>query len=583
MNYLSKRNGSINWYYRESYPSDIRELLARINGRAPKGDKWITLGTPDRRAAKAKLSLVRAEQHREWEEMRQAAAPAGTVPTLAEMTHDVVEFVHKQFISGHRANLAAALQAGADPAVEAKRRRKKYIEAELYPTPDDFAAMELVARTLCRERGWDLTAGAGIRGERWNELVAMVTKAIQHARSKVVDTLEGRPDTSDRDALIRQIGGQKRHATAKSGETLLDLFDLYKMDCLRDSKSADTLDAEHKVIRHFASFVGNDRSVVTIKRPDIREFKRALSRVPHRWVTKTELKGMSLAEAASEWEKLGGTGRSSRTIARELSAVSSFFRWLIDNAYVDDENPTAGFRPRFEKRETKYPPYTDAQFKALFASPLFTSCDKNKPHLSGKDQVRDWRYWLPLCALYSGARAGELAQLAWADIRQEEGVWVFDFNENADGEATKSLKTASSRRLVPIHPVLFALGFADHLDRTRQAGHLQLFPEVKPGPRGDMSYMPSKFWQKYLKRIELKERGLGLHSFRHTFADECRRQGVAKDLLKALLGHADSSITGHYGTLSDGNLEQREAAIHALSYGGLHATALVTEGSSRAA
>ena len=80
MNYLSKRNGSINWYYRESYPPDIRELLARINGRAPKGDKWITLETPDRRAAKAELPHIRAEQHRKWEEMRKAAAPSGKVP-----------------------------------------------------------------------------------------------------------------------------------------------------------------------------------------------------------------------------------------------------------------------------------------------------------------------------------------------------------------------------------------------------------------------------------------------------------------------------------------------------------------------
>ncbi len=132
----------------------------------------------------------------------------------------------------------------------------------------------------------------------------MVTKAVQHARGKVVETLEGRPDPADREAVIRHIGGGKRRPKAKPGETLLELFDLYSKDCLRDGKSAHTLDAERKIMGYLASFVGTERSVAGIKRPDIRDFKRTLSRVPHRWVTKKELAGMFLAEAANEWERL---------------------------------------------------------------------------------------------------------------------------------------------------------------------------------------------------------------------------------------------------------------------------------------
>jgi integrase len=235
---------------------------------------------------------------------------------------------------------------------------------------------------------------------------------------------------------------------------------------------------------------------------------------------------------------------------------------------VDDENPTAGFRPRFDKKAAKYPPYTDAQLQELFGGPLFTACDKTKPWLAGKDEVRDWRYWLPLCALYSGARAGEIAQLLCADVREEQGVWVFDFNENSEG---KSLKTTSSQRIVPVHPALFDLGFGEYITKTRKAGLLQLFPEIEPGPRGDWSYRPSKFWQKYLKNIGMKARGLGLHSFRHGFVDECRRRGVSKDVAQALLGHSDGSMTAHYGSIPWGTLMERREAIESLSYGGLHA------------
>lgn len=570
MNYLARRKGSVNWYYRESTPADIRELLARRNGRAP-SEVWITLGTPDLRLAKAKLPQVRAEKHREWDEIRKTAWPTAPMPFPHDLTEAVVEFVHNRFIEGHRQNLRAQLEAGLDPSSEAKRRKNKIIQAELFPTLNDHADMERVAEALCREVGWDLGPGAGTRGERWQELVGLVTRAVQHARSKVVETLEGRPVGNDSEAVTEHLGG-KRRPKAKPGETLLELFDLYEADCLRDGKSADTLASERKVIGHFASFVGRDRSVADVGRPDIREFKRVLSRVPHRWVTKAELKGMSISEAARHWEKLGGVGRSQRTVAKELSAISSMFSWLIGNAYVDEENPTTGFFPRIDKSKTKYPPYSLDQLKAVFASPLFTGCTEQKPHVAGPHQVRDWRYWLPFCALYSGARTSEIAQLLCVDVRQQEGIWVFDFNEEVEGDTVKRLKTRSSTRLVPIHPALMKLGLLKHREKMRAAGHTQLFPEIKPGPRGDMGYLPSRFWQRYLKGIGMKQKGLALHSFRHTFRDECRRQSVSTTVVRALLGHSDTSITGHYGEEQEGTLVERRKAICSLSYGGLQET-----------
>ena len=567
MSNLVKRLGSINWYYREATPADIRKLPIELGERAPK-DVWESLGTPDLRLARATLVQVQAAQHRKWDALRQAAVLVGCVPTSADLVEPVIEFVHKQFEEVHRRNLGDEMRIGLDPGSEAKRRRDKIVQVDLLPTAEDRAAMELVARVLCREVGWDIGPGDGVRGERWNELVSLVTKAVQHARSRIADTLEGRTVSDDREGVAAHLGG-KRRPKAKAGESLLELFDHYEADRLRDGKSADTLTSERKVLGHFSSFVGKQRSVSDIDRPDIREFKRALSRVPHRWTTRSDLKGMTIADAANHWEKVGGKGRSMRTVAKELSGISAFFGWLIDNAYVDDENPTIGFIPRIDKNQTKYPPYSADQLKAVFASPLFTSCIADKQHLAGVYLVRDWRYWLPLCALYSGARAGEIAQLLWADVRLEQGVWVFDFNE--EGDEVKSLKTRSSKRIVPVHPALFRLGFGEHLAKVRDAGHLQLFPGITPGPRGDMSYMPSKFWQKYLKRIGVKTRGLGLHSFRHGFADECRRGSVGKDVLQALLGHSDGSQTGHYGTIPWGTLLERKAAIEALSYGGLHA------------
>ncbi|HYD14142.1 MAG TPA: site-specific integrase [Allosphingosinicella sp.] len=568
LQYLAQRRGSVNWYYRESTPGDVRSILVGRAGHAPR-EVWLSLGTPDRRVAAARLVSARAEQHREWDSIRSSVTPVAALPSSFDLAEAVIDFVHDRFVQVHRRALSQKLSQGLDAASEARLRLGKIAQVELLPSEQDVADMERLAAAVCRKMQWDLAPVEGVRGELWGELVVFVTKAVQHARGTIAQTLDGRPVATSREVVLERIGGG-RLKRAKPGEALLDLFALYQTDMERAGKNCDTLATERKVIEQFAGFVGQQRAVAEIGRADIRDFKRVLSQIPHRWVTRPELEGLTLAEAAARWQQIGGDVRSLRTVARELSAVSSLFVWMIENAYVED-NPTRGFFPKIDKAKAKYPPYTQAELSAVFSSPLFASCHEQKEHVAGHHRVRDWRYWLPLCALYSGARAGEIAQLTCTDLRQEEGVWVFDFNEDA-GVVTKSLKTSSSRRVVPVHRTLIELGLIDYRNQTCQFGHTQLFPEIKPGPRGDMSYRPSRFWQRYLDRIKVKRRGLALHSFRHSFADECRRKGVNKDVLKALLGHADNSITGHYGTLDVGNLNERRAAIDSLTYWGVHGT-----------
>jgi integrase len=66
-------------------------------------------------------------------------------------------------------------------------------------------------------------------------------------------------------------------------------------------------------------------------------------------------------------------------------------------------------------------------------------------------------FWIPLMAAYTGGRREELAQLYVRDIHQHEsGSW---FIRIIDDRPDKSVKTDSSRREIPIHEDLIALGF----------------------------------------------------------------------------------------------------------------------------
>lgn len=569
MAYIVKRPSSGNWYYREAVPADVRAILIARTGKNPP-DAMQSLRTPDRREAERRLVTVRARQHEEWDAILSSSASVPNIPTASEMIEAVTSHVHQGFLRVQREKLRdQVLVDGGDLAVIAAEKRRKRAQVALLPSPDDMREMERLAAAVSRAQCWSIAPGNGGIGERWNELVGLVTKAVQLARSDLADLMDGKDASIEHGAVVERLGGNRAsEARAATDEDIMSLFALYERERLREGKRADTIASERKTVEHFAKFVGKGMAVAAISRSHIRDFKRALSEVPHRWTTRPELAGMQLADAARTWAATGGATRSARTVNREVSEISAFLAWLKDNAYIE-ENVATGFRSRIDKAKHKYPPYSKPQLQELFSSPLFAGCHPKREHQPGDEKVRDWRYWLPLCALYTGARAGEIAQLECADIRQVEGVWTFDFNE--DGEETgKKLKTASSRRAVPIHKVLIELGWLDYVQQQIAAGYQRVFADLQPGPRGDWSYRPSKFWARYLQRIGLKRRGLNLHSFRHTFADACRDAGVEGGVLQALLGHADHSQTGHYGKLALGNLRQRHEAIASVCFGDLH-------------
>lgn len=569
MTYIVKRPGSGNWYYREAIPADVRAIIIARTGKNPP-DAMRSLRTPDRREADRRLVAMRARQHDEWDEIRSSSAGVPNIPTIGEMIEAVTSHVHQGFLRVQREKLRdQVLTEGGDLTLIAAQKRRKRAQVALLPSPDDMREMERLAAAVSRKQCWSIAPSNADHGERWNELVGLVTKGVQLARLDLADMMDGKDASIEHHAVVERLGGSHAsEARAATEEDIMSLFALYERERLREGKRADTIASERKTVEHFAKFIGKDIAVTAISRSHIRDFKRALSEVPHRWTTRSELAGMQLADAARRWASSGGVTRSARTVNREVSEVSAFLAWLKDNAYIE-ENVATGFRTRIDKAKHKYPPYSETQLQALFSGPLFTRCHPKKVHQPGTDKVRDWRYWLPLCALYTGARAGEIAQLECSDIRQVEGVWIFDFNEDGS-ETEKKLKTASSRRAVPIHKALIDLGWLDYVRQEIAAGHQRIFATLQPGPRGDWSYRPSKFWARYLERIGMKRPGLGLHSFRHTFADACRRSGVEEGVLKALLGHADHSQTGHYGTLALGNLRQRRDAIENVGYKSLN-------------
>lgn len=165
--------------------------------------------------------------------------------------------------------------------------------------------------------------------------------------------------------------------------------------------------------------------------------------------------------------------------------------------------------------------------------------------------------WLPMLAVLTGARVGELAQLWGGQITEVDGVPVIEIRPAQDGA---TLKNAASERTVPIHPSLIEVGF---LAFVRAKGDRPLF-YARPARRGLEAKHPSKgvsnhlaSWIRTLPGFD-DARKAPAHACRHWFKTMGARLELMDSLVNAIQGHTDSSTAGTYRHFS---IAQMAAAI----------------------
>jgi integrase len=158
-------------------------------------------------------------------------------------------------------------------------------------------------------------------------------------------------------------------------------------------------------------------------------------------------------------------------------------------------------------------------------------------------------WWSGLLALYTGLRAGEIAQVLTSDFDFEKPVPVIHVRpEDQAGHRAKRVKTAASVREVPIAPTLIALGLREFVESRRErSGARRLLREINLGQKDRTSDGMSKFWGRALRAAKVHKPGRSVHVFRHTVTAAMRSAGVSNDVIGAFLGHQPTTVTGQYG------------------------------------
>ena len=179
----------------------------------------------------------------------------------------------------------------------------------------------------------------------------------------------------------------------------------------------------------------------------------------------------------------------------------------------------------------------------------------------------EWRYWLPLLALFSGMRGNEISLLLTSDIQKtEKGIYFFNITD----EGAKSVKTSTSIRKIPIHDDIIALGFLDFVaNRRSESGNAKLFDRLKSDKYDNwFAYAGRRFNESFLPKEMGHLERQSFHSFRHTFRDALRKTNASPDTLQALGAWDQGSLTSsNYGELSQP--DQQKQFIDGVKFGDL--------------
>ncbi|WP_293808403.1 tyrosine-type recombinase/integrase [uncultured Bosea sp.] len=297
-------------------------------------------------------------------------------------------------------------------------------------------------------------------------------------------------------------------------------------------------------VRMFEEFLGEAKPAYRITRQDVLAYKNALLETPanytKRFPDKTLPETIRLNKARKEpFPTLNATTINDKWLSR----LSALLTWCVNNSVIPD-NPAKGVRVDQSNRDPDddrdY--FRDADLQKIFAAPLFDP----SPKLTEKR-------WALLIALYSGMRASEIAQLRLDSISEVRGVLAFAVEEKT--------KNKQSRRLVPVHRTLLALGLHDRIAQLRRNGTDRLFPDWFRDGQAMMQsaegkkravnqpysqFIPRWFNRTYLPKVGIHDQNKVFHSFRHTLKTALKLAGVPKSVRDEIAGQDDRSAGAGY-------------------------------------
>ena len=325
-------------------------------------------------------------------------------------------------------------------------------------------------------------------------------------------------------------------------------------------------EASHAV-RRFVELHGN-LFVTDITAAQARAFRDAVAKVPPRLpVALQKLPLPKLIEA----KNLPPGRPSAATVNKKLTLLSA-----VLHKAVRDHGLKAGWHNPFEGlkiqeargAKNRRSTFNTEDLRTLLGQPFIREGDRATR--GGKGLAARW---LPLLAMFTGARRRELTQLKLNDVQTEDGVAYLRI---IDAEEGQSVKVSGSIRRVPIHPELVRCGFRHFVEQRRKESKPEdwLFTDLEVNRKGDRGDAWGRWFGRQLEALGIDAGGRKVfHSFRHTFIARCREAEIEEEYRFALTGHSDGGVVGRgYGGDESGfrhSLQRLHKEICKIGYPGV--------------
>jgi integrase len=215
------------------------------------------------------------------------------------------------------------------------------------------------------------------------------------------------------------------------------------------------------------------------------------------------------------------------SVTRDCGAYKSLFDWAIKRSRYVGVNPIEDAKlskkvrhSRISAHERPQSPFTKNDLDKIFDAARYDNV--NKP----------CAFWMPIIALYSGARLNEIASIKHADIsKYSPGKYAFKIRDG---------KTLASKRIVPIHLDIVNLGFIEYLEdvKSNWPDAELIFPYLKAASKNGFGNLPGRDFSALKTNLELGDDKV-FHSFRKTLISCLQFNGCAEEHRKLYVGHSE--------------------------------------------
>jgi len=332
---------------------------------------------------------------------------------------------------------------------------------------------------------------------------------------------------------VRPVLGGLAPVTAPVPESKVPGLELSKVFARFLTEVPSSSPDRRVAVDRFIEFFG-DKPITAITRADARKFCDTSRKIPRAMPGTIREKPLRDQIAWAEANKAERIGPSS--VNKHLSMIGSLLDWVHNHTELLDHlpdwrNPFDGINVHDSRtQDDKRVAYSPGDLEKIFSSTFM-----RRPQFPED-------YWLPVLAIFTGARMEELGQLDVADVRREGKVDFLALTEfDTAGRRTKKLKNKSSERDIPIHPRLIELGFLRYVEERRRAGDAKVFPRLRADIRGKLTHNANTRINRALADI-IPDKRKRFHSFRHAFKSELVRRLITEQRQKLLMGHGRGNV-----------------------------------------